>query len=110
MPECLPESCTTSASERGFGVGTETLTFDVTGFIRELLQAGEAEVYHKVQDEVERILLREVLESVGGNQVKASQLLGISRTTLRAKLGNLALGGAVPPHSLAAQPDQLSAG
>jgi two-component system nitrogen regulation response regulator GlnG len=36
--------------------------------------------------EVDQVVLAEVLRHVGDNQVHASQLLGISRTTLRSKL------------------------
>ena len=56
-------------------------------FIREALQTGVADLYRVVQSEVDRVLLREVLAHVQGNQVQASQLLGISRSTLRSKLG-----------------------
>jgi two-component system nitrogen regulation response regulator GlnG len=55
-------------------------------FTRSLLRAGEPDVYHRVCLEVDRAVLTAVLRHVDGNQVKASELLGISRTTLRAKL------------------------
>jgi len=42
-------------------------------------------------DEIERRTIREVLESVGGNRSHASQLLGISRSTLIRKLKELGL-------------------
>ena len=52
-----------------------------------LLRAGELEIYKRVSLEMDRVVLDAVLRHVKGNQVKASELLGISRTTLRAKLG-----------------------
>ncbi|UCD84787.1 MAG: helix-turn-helix domain-containing protein, partial [Deltaproteobacteria bacterium] len=40
----------------------------------------------KVMPEVERILIQKALERTGGNQVRASNLLGISRNTLRKRM------------------------
>ena len=44
------------------------------------------EIYKMVMEEVEEPLFRSVLEYTGGNQSKASELLGINRGTLRKKL------------------------
>lgn len=55
-------------------------------FLRALLQTGDEDIYRKVIYLVDRMVLDEVLKAVGGNQVEASRRLGISRTTLRAKL------------------------
>ena len=44
------------------------------------------ELYKMVMAEVEEPLFRSVLEYTGGNQSKASELLGINRGTLRKKL------------------------
>jgi DNA-binding protein Fis len=40
----------------------------------------------KVLDEVERELIRGSLDRVRGNQLRAAQLLGVPRTTLRDKM------------------------
>ncbi|RPJ46178.1 MAG: sigma-54-dependent Fis family transcriptional regulator, partial [Candidatus Latescibacterota bacterium] len=44
-------------------------------------------VYDRTLREFEKALVRLALEKVGGNQVRASKLLGISRNTLRSRLG-----------------------
>ena len=48
--------------------------------------ARAADLYRLVLAEVERPLLSEVLAHVDGNQSRAAQILGLSRTTLRKKL------------------------
>jgi nitrogen regulation protein NR(I) len=64
---------------------------DVTALVEEFLRAGETDIYRRVTQAVDRAVLSAVLQHVKGNQVQASELLGISRTTLRAKLQTLGL-------------------
>jgi len=64
----------------------------VAEFAEGLLHAGEVDIYRRVGLELDRAVLDMVLRHVQGNQVKASELLGISRTTLRAKLRALNMG------------------
>jgi two-component system nitrogen regulation response regulator GlnG len=66
---------------------------DVAELVNELLRSGATDVYHRVIEAVDRVVLEAVLNHVKGNQVRASVLLGISRTTLRARLTALGLGG-----------------
>ncbi len=48
-------------------------------------------VYDRLLAEVERPLLAACLDATGGNQLKAAQLLGMNRNTLRKKLTDLGL-------------------
>jgi Fis family transcriptional regulator len=50
-----------------------------------------AGLYALVMREVEEPLFRAVLKHTGGNQVRAAEILGINRGTLRRKLGDYGL-------------------
>jgi two-component system nitrogen regulation response regulator GlnG len=54
--------------------------------VRGLRERGSANLYDLVVGLVEKPLFRAVLRETGGNQVRAAQLLGINRNTLRKKL------------------------
>ncbi len=85
--DCLP------ASIRGATAappGSATVPpLDVVRLVRDLLATGTPDIYRAVIGEVDRAVLSEVLRHVHNNQVHASEMLGISRTTLRAKLQSL---------------------
>jgi len=75
----------------------ESCLAGIVEFTEGLLRAGELDVYRRVCQEMDRAVLGAVLRHVNDNQVKASEILGISRTTLRAKLRALKLGAERPP-------------
>jgi two-component system nitrogen regulation response regulator GlnG len=54
--------------------------------VRGLRERGSANLYDLMVGLVEKPLFRAVLRETGGNQVRAAQLLGINRNTLRKKL------------------------
>ena len=58
----------------------------MTEYFRHLDGHPSGELYKLVLAEVEEPLFRAVLNYTGGNQSKASELLGINRGTLRKKL------------------------
>jgi DNA-binding protein Fis len=58
----------------------------VREMVRSLLASGSADIYRRVIHQVDGAVLEETLRHVDDNQVQASELLGISRTTLRAKI------------------------
>lgn len=84
-PDCLPESVrlpATAAAEPPLPAGA----LDLAALVRRLLASGDNEIYRHIHAKVDEIILPQVLQHVGGSQVLASQVLGISRTTLRARL------------------------
>jgi two-component system nitrogen regulation response regulator GlnG len=64
---------------------------DVRELVRSLLSQGAAKLSETVHGAVDRILLEQVLASVGGHQARAAEILGLSRNTLRARLQQLGL-------------------
>lgn len=87
-PDCLPESV------RGVGEGTEAESStddELRNLVARMLHTGETDIYRKAAIYFDRVVLEAVFRHVKGNQVQASELLGISRTTLRAKLRALGL-------------------
>ncbi|MDY3553740.1 sigma-54 dependent transcriptional regulator [Gemmata sp. JC717] len=84
-PDCLP------ASLRG-AAAPPSDALELTALITSLLRVGATDIYRQVTQTVDRALLTAVLGHVHGNQKQAADRLGISRTTLRAKLQTLGLG------------------
>jgi DNA-binding NtrC family response regulator len=64
----------------------------LTSLIRDRLAAGTTRLHAKVLERAERILILEVLTHVDFNQSRAARTLGISRTTLRARMAALGIG------------------
>jgi DNA-binding NtrC family response regulator len=69
--------------------GSERSAFE--SFLRQELQDGGEDLYQHVHRQVDQRLLPLVLQTTGGNQLRAAQLLGITRRTLRLKLRDLGL-------------------
>lgn len=77
---------------------SRALSVTVEGHIRAYFAAHEHGlpangIYSRVLREIERPLLSVVMEACGGNQLRAAELLGLNRNTLRKKLRELGLVG-----------------
>ncbi|MGA7800385.1 MAG: DNA-binding transcriptional regulator Fis [Gammaproteobacteria bacterium] len=55
-------------------------------YFRDLDGHGAADVFRMVLGEVEPAMLQTVMNYAGGNQTRAAEILGITRSTLRKKL------------------------
>ncbi len=88
VPEILPASI---RGENPVAVSMEpnqkTDLPDLAQFVQERLRAGAADLYGEFQTATERQLFLQVLRHTGNNLTHAAHILGISRATLRNKLG-----------------------
>lgn len=94
--DCFPESCRTTAPATIEVEPPSNSTLDVGKLVEELCAQGHSDIYRHVHTEADRLLIECVLRKSQGSQLMAAELLGISRTTLRAKLK--ALGFSVEKH------------
>ena len=89
--DCLPASCRGVLHRADDSVSSPLDIENIRESVRRLLSENQPDIYHKLHGEIDRILLPEVLDYVGGNQAQASELLGIARSTLRTKITDLGL-------------------
>jgi two-component system nitrogen regulation response regulator GlnG len=89
--DCLPPHLQQHSARVDVLAAKESVDLSVGRLVQEALVEKCGNIYYHVQAAVDRIVLREVLEHVKGNQVEAAEILGISRTTLRSKLRSLGL-------------------
>jgi DNA-binding protein Fis len=64
----------------------EFLEDKLKGYMGGLVKTGGSGIYETVTAEVEKSLIELALKETGGNQLKASKILGLNRNTLRAKI------------------------
>jgi Fis family transcriptional regulator len=70
---------------------SEHVRLTVKDYLARLGTDEVSNLYNMVLGEVERPLIRAVMEQCGHNQSKAAHMLGLSRSTLRKKIASLGL-------------------
>ncbi|MCS6852935.1 MAG: sigma-54 dependent transcriptional regulator [Gemmataceae bacterium] len=97
VPDALPEHIRSGTLVRPAAARTGSeptmleMLSDVRALTEDLLRGGGTRLYESVHQAVDRCLLSLVLDHTQGNQLRASQVLGITRRTLRNKLRDLDL-------------------
>ncbi len=72
----------------------ELLEKRLAGFVKKIKASDGNNLYDLLIQEVEKPLIKLALKETGGNQVQASQLLGMHRNTLRKKMKELKIPSA----------------
>lgn len=85
-----------SPQNADFWVGSHSenpsVEFFLEDYVSRLLRSGgsfSGSIYDRVMSEIERPLLKQVLAVTRGNKLKAAEMLGLNRNTLRKKLEKL---------------------
>jgi DNA-binding NtrC family response regulator len=65
----------------------ETLASVINPILKEAIQKGERDIYDRLHNLLDRVIINYALTLTGENQSEASRILGISRLTLRKKIG-----------------------
>ncbi len=87
LPEHLPIGPVSAAASVAVDATLEEIIErKLLDCVRGLRSHASANLYDLIVGLVEKPLLRAVLRETGGNQVRAAQILGINRNTLRKKL------------------------
>ena len=93
-PEVLPSHFlqqAASSSLNSHGEKGHRGQFDLLALIEDGLQRGEGHLHEEIIAAVERVLFARVLAYTHGHQARASELLGMDRSTLRTHLKTLGL-------------------
>jgi DNA-binding NtrC family response regulator len=59
------------------------------GFVENAITSGKNDLYRRVIEQVDRILIALAMRQAGGKQNRAAEILGLSRVTLRSKLRHM---------------------
>jgi two-component system nitrogen regulation response regulator GlnG len=87
LPDFLPDLESLSS----LSSADAEISGELSEFVQSMIDAGSHNVYSQTIAKVERQLIEQVLEHTHGHQLHASEILGISRVTLRHKIRSLGI-------------------
>jgi two-component system nitrogen regulation response regulator GlnG len=109
LPDQLPDAVRRGASTEAEPAGPAEFPVDwMRGEMVRLQETRDGRLHAHFMACMERPLLTMILRRTGGNQIKAAELLGINRNTLRKRLKDL--GISVPKNIGPAAPESRTAG
>ena len=94
LPEFLPAELHKDGAAETDGEPVAAPDLDWLGLgqiVNAAVAGGETDVYRRAKDYFDRLVLSRAFQETGGNQYRASEILGLSRVTLRTKLRSMAL-------------------
>ena len=100
LPEFLPAELHKDGAAETEGEPVAAPDLDWLGlgqFVDAAVAGGQTDVYRRAKDHFDRLVLSRTFQETGGNQYRASEILGLSRVTLRTKLRSIAASGTPAP-------------
>jgi two-component system nitrogen regulation response regulator GlnG len=91
LPDYLPLPASAAAGPAAAGAAGDRPALDWDRYVADRLDAGSNDLYAECLAVMERQLLTRVLQRTGGNQLRAAERLGITRSSLRHKLRTLGI-------------------
>jgi two-component system nitrogen regulation response regulator GlnG len=91
LPDVLRNHQPTSTSASDAAVASAARGFDFAAMTRERLAAGSEDIHRELISIAEKEIFAEVLKQTDGNLTQAAKRLGITRTTLRARIESLSM-------------------
>ncbi len=88
----LPVTTSSSSSSASAEPSPTALRAAVAGLATRFLRSHPGQAYHMTTDAVEDIVFRAALALTEGNQLRAAELLGINRITLKKRMDQLGIG------------------
>jgi two-component system nitrogen regulation response regulator GlnG len=91
LPDDLPGGPVAATPPPSAGPAPPRPPLDWDRYVTERLDGGSNDLYAECLELMERQLLTRVLQRTGGNQLRAAERLGITRSSLRHKLRALGI-------------------